>query len=260
LLSRGAREFWDARPAAIASGIGAVGRFERYFAVFRRWLLPLVHSRDRIARLIADKPAPERERFYEEEWDTWRWRLLFRLFFSRSVMSGLGRPRQCFAYVNGGVAEPMLERTRRALTTLNPAENPYAHWILTGYHGTALPYALRPENFETIRRNLDRLEWRHTSLEEYLSKAEGAAIDRCNLSDVFEYMSPRQYHDALSQLVRVCRPGARLAYWNMLADRTRPHALSGRLRSLESLATALHQRDRAFFYGRFVVEEILRCQ
>jgi S-adenosylmethionine-diacylglycerol 3-amino-3-carboxypropyl transferase len=259
LLSHDARDFWDRQPAAIARGIGGAGQFERYLDTFRKRVLPLVHSRERISRLIADKPFSERRRFYDEEWDTWRWRLLFHLFFSRRVMGRLGRRRECFEHVEGNVAAPILERTRYALTMLDPVENPYVHWILTGHHGAALPYALRPENFATIRDNLDRLEWRRASLTEYLDTTQDVELDRCNLSDVFEYMPEEHYQDLLGRLVRRCRPGARLAYWNMLADRRRPPSLSGRLKSLESLASCLHERDRAFFYRRLVVEEVLPC-
>ena len=75
-------------------------------------------------------------------------------------MGRLGRDPSFFRYVEGSVADRILARTRHALTKLNPAENPYLQWILTGHHTTALPYALRPENFEAIRANLHRLEWR----------------------------------------------------------------------------------------------------
>jgi S-adenosylmethionine-diacylglycerol 3-amino-3-carboxypropyl transferase len=210
-----------------------------------------------VERLLADKPREERERFYEEEWDTWRWRALFRVFFSRTLMGRLGRSRECFTYVDGDVSDPILRRTRHALTRLNPAANPYIHWILTGTHGASLPYVLRPEHFDTIRGNLDRLEWKRGSLHDYLAASEDGTIDCCNLSDVFEYMSTEQYRRALGELVRVCRPGARLAYWNLLADRARPASLAERLRPLESLASDLHGRDRAFFYQKLVVEEVL---
>jgi len=259
-LSREARDFWDGQRSAIARGIGGAGRFERYFELFRRWLLPLVHPADRIASLVREKTPAERQRFYDHEWDSPRWRLLFRLFFSRAVMGRLGRRPECFAHVSGDVAEPLLQRTRHALTTLNPAGNPYVHWILTGTHGDALPYALRPENFDAIRANLDRLEWKRGSLDAHLETAGARTIDRCNLSDVFEYMTEAQYHAVLGRLAHVCRPGGRLAYWNMLTDRTRPEALASRLQPLEPLARELHQRDRAFFYRKLVVEEVLACR
>jgi S-adenosylmethionine-diacylglycerol 3-amino-3-carboxypropyl transferase len=259
-LSPGARRFWDARPEMIRAGIGSEGRFERYFSLFRQWVLPLVHSRARVDRLLTHVSASERTRFYEEEWNTWRWRLLFRVFFSRFVMGTVGRERRCFNQVNGSVAAPILERTRHALTVLNPADNPYVHWILTGRHGDALPYALRPENFEAIRDNLDRLECRVSSLGAFLTSNPGVFFDRCNLSDVFEYVSSSEYETLLTQLVATCRPGARLAYWNMLADRTRPPALADRLRPATELAASLHRQDRAFFYRRFVLEDVIPCK
>jgi len=257
LLSDRGRAFWDARPDAIARGIAGIGRFERYLALFRRWVLPLVHGAPRVASLLEDKPATERRRYYEETWDTWRWRLLFGLFFSQSVMSRFGRRPQCFAHVAGPVARPLLARTRHALTSLDPADNPYVHWILTGTHGRTLPYALRAENFEAIRRNLDCLEWRRASLDEYLSAAPASAVDRCNLSDVFEYMPSVEHERTITRLARVCRPGGRLVYWNLLARRSRPVSLSSRLRPLDALAASLHRRDRAFFYRRLVIEEVL---
>ncbi len=256
-LSEPARDFWDANPREIAAGIGGAGKFERYFATFRNRVLPLVHSRKQVRRLLEGGPRDNREAFYTREWDTWRWRLMFRVFFSRFVMGRLGRDPSFFRYVQGSVADRILERTRHALTALNPAENPYLQWILTGRHTTALPFALRPENFDAIRTYLDRLEWHAVALEDYLDRQDRRAFDCYNLSDIFEYMSEENCHRLLAKLAARGRPGGRLAYWNMLAPRSRPEALAGRLQPLAELAGNLHQQDQAFFYSRFVVEAVL---
>lgn len=256
-LSPDVRRFWDARPDAIRAGIGGAGKFERYFALFRERVLPLVHSRAHVARLLQGGTREEREAFYGREWDTWRWRAMFRIFFSRPVMGRVGRDPSYFQYVQGNVADRILARTRYALTALDPAANPYVQWILTGRHTTALPYALRPEHFAPIRDRLDRLEWHRQSLEDYLSTAGRHTIDRFNLSDVFEYMAPEGYHRVLEQLADAGRSGARLAYWNMLVPRRRPESLADRLRPLPELAERLHHADKAFFYSAFVVEEVL---
>ena len=79
----------------------------------------------------------------------------------------------------------------------------------------------------------------------------------CNLSDIFEYMSPDEYRRQLERLCRALAPGGRLAYWNMLAPRRRPEAMADQLRPLTELAARLHLEDKAFFYSAFVVEE--RC-
>ena len=252
-----ARTFWDGQSDAVAAGIGSAGRFERYFDLFRRRVLPLVHTRRTIAELLRPKPVEERRAFYEQSWDTRRWRLMFRMFFSRLIMGRLGRDPAFFRYVEGDVAAAILRRTRHALTELDPSKNPYVHWILTGTHGEELPAALRPENFDVIRDNLDKLRWQCTSIEAFLESCGGGELDRFNLSDLFEYVSPQSYHRMLEAIVRCSRRGARLAYWNMLAPRSRPESLAGHLQPLEGLAGRLHLEDRAFFYSAFRVEQVL---
>jgi S-adenosylmethionine-diacylglycerol 3-amino-3-carboxypropyl transferase len=256
-LSTDGRRFWDARGVAIDAGIGSAGKFERYFALFRNRILPLVHPRRRVLDLLTPRDRRGRERFYTDQWDTWRWRLLFRLFFSRTAMGRLGRDPEFFRYVSGDVASRILERTRHALTELDPSANPYLHWILTGTHGDVLPLALRPEHFDHIRANLDRLVWRRESVEEFVAKAGSHAIDRYNLSDLFEYVSVDHYHRVLDGLVQAGRPKARLAYWNMLAPRRRPQSMAHRVQPLDALATKLHRVDHAFFYSAFVIEEVV---
>lgn len=253
-LSARTAEFWDQHTSLIVSGIGSAGKFEQYFATFRSRILPMVHSRSRVLELLRPKPVERRRRFYREQWNNLRWRLMFRLFFSRKVMGWLGRDPEFFRYVDCSVAERLLQRAEYALTELDPAQNPYIHWILTGRHDQVLPAALREENFELIRRNLDRLEWRCVSLEECL--AEEKAFDCFNLSDIFEYMAPQNYEQLLRLLVSRARPGARLAYWNMLAPRRRPESLASVLRPLTELSDHLFRRDQAFFYSALVVEEV----
>ncbi len=253
-LSPAAMEFWDSRSALVNQGIGAVGKFEHYFRMFRTRVLPLIHSRECVARLLEIKTKEERVAFYENEWNNWRWRALFRLFFSRKLMGALGRSPAFFQYVQGDVANRILERTRFAVTELEPAENPYLQWILNGSHNGVLPFALREENFEPIRRNLDKLQWRCVSLEDALDQDSG--FDCFNLSDIFEYMSPESYERLLRSIVASARPHARLAYWNLLVPRSRPDALADALEPLGELSRTLFAQDKAFFYSAFVVERV----
>jgi S-adenosylmethionine-diacylglycerol 3-amino-3-carboxypropyl transferase len=255
-LSTDTRAFWDGRAEAISAGIGGAGKFERYFALFRTRVLPWVHSKSRVEALLRGGSPSEREHFYRNRWNTWRWRCLFRLFFSRWVMGRLGRDPSFFRYVEGTVADRLLARSGHALTALDPAANPYLQWILAGRHVTALPFALRPENFEAIRGNLEQLEWHCQSVEDFLATENDVKLDGANLSDIFEYMSEENSTSLLRRLVDASKPGARLAYWNMLAPRSRPESLATRLRPLPELAEHLFAQDKAFFYSRFIVEEV----
>lgn len=257
LLSADVRHFWDTHPDLIEGGIGQAGKFERYFSLFRRYALPLVHSRSCVERLLQGGTLEQRQDFYQQEWDTWRWRAMFRVFFSRPVMGRMGRDPAFFKYVQGSVGDRILSRTHYALTQLNPAENPYLQWILTGHHTTALPTALRPENFDRIRQHLDRLEWHCMALEDVLEQVGDRTIHRFNLSDMFEYLSPDNYQALLQRLVQAAAPGGRLVYWNMLAPRARPPAMADQLQPLREVSDRLFAQDKAFFYSAFVVEQVL---
>src|SRR5690606_34377085 len=82
-LSPAAAAFWDAHPEAIEAGIGSAGKFERYFSLFRRFVLPLAHPRRRVEALLEPRSLEDRQTFYRETWNNRRWRAIFRLFFSR---------------------------------------------------------------------------------------------------------------------------------------------------------------------------------
>ncbi len=251
-LGDGARGFWDGQREAVAGGVIHAGRFERYLRLFRRRVLPLIHSRSRIEGLLAARTLEEQERFYREHWDSVRWRLVFRLFFSRFVMGRLGRDPAFFEHVEGSVGGRILERTRHALTAIPVHTNPYLTYIMTGnYSPAALPRYLRPEQYAGIRSRLDRV----VPVRGPAESAPGT-FDAFNLSDIFEYMDPADHERAYLALLDVARPGARLAYWNMLAPRGVPPAAAGRVTALDELARELHLQDRAWFYQSFHVDRV----
>ncbi len=259
VLPEETRRFWDSHPDEIAGGIGGAGKFEKYFRVFRKGVLPLAHPKRKIMALLEAKSPEERMRFYNDVWNNRRWRWIFHIFFSRTVMGMLGRDPEFFKYVEGSVAARILERTRYALAVLDPSENPYLHWILTGSHGKALPDALEEGNFLKIRQALaeDRFRIVSSPVEALLQAEPERKYDAFNLSDIFEYMNEANSEALLEKICDASNAGARLAYWNMLAPRSRPESMAGRLRPLVCEAEECFARDRAFFYSRFVVEEVV---
>lgn len=252
------RDFWIAREQEVTQyGFGGIGKFERYFRLFREWMLPIVHSRANVEALLTAKSRNAREAFFKERWVSWRWNALLGLFFSRTVMGALGRDPRFFDYVEGDLKSHLMRRVAHAAIDLDPAQNPYLHWIMTGTFRAALPLALREEHYETIRACLGRLEWRLGALEDAIGDLArtGLRPHRYNLSDIFEYMSEENTAVLLRRLAEAGAPGGRLAYWNMMVPRSRPQSLANQLRPID--ARHLFEQDKAFFYRAFIVEEIV---
>lgn len=253
-LPDAARAFWDARPDEIASGVVHAGKFERYFATFRDRVVPLIHSRGIVRELLAEKDRRARTAFYGDVWDNWRWRLLFRLFFSRRVMGLMGRDPEFFRYVEGSVAQRILRRTEYAFTVLPTHSNPYLNFIFTGGFGPTLPRYLDPARYAQLRAGMDRITFVRGAVQDVA--VSHAPFDGFNLSDIFEYLDPPTCTAIYDRLVDAARPAARFAYWNMLVPRRRPESVADRVRSLTERADALLAVDRAFFYSAFVLEEV----
>ncbi len=252
--------FWQLQENAWRDGIIGLGKFENYFRLFRSRALPLAHGKKRVMQLLESRNREERLAFYETVWNHRRWRWLFQVFFSRFVMGRLGRDPAFFAYVEGSVADRILQRVRHALVELEPADNPYLRMILCGTFANALPHAWREESFAAIKTALQENRFRvvQAPLEALLAAEPDTRYDAFNLSDIFEYMSEAKTEELLRQIVMGSNPGARLAYWNMLAPRSRPEAMADVIAPLPELSSALFFQDKAFFYSRFVIEEVGR--
>lgn len=260
-LPDAARAFWDGEEPQrwLARGVLGVGKFERYLSLFRERVLPLVHGRATVERLAGLDDREEQERFYRDVWDTRRWRVLFRIFFGRRVMGRIGRERAFFAHVDAGsVGDAFRERARWALTEIPVRTNPYLSWILTGEHRATrlLPPYLQPGHYETVAARLDRVRLVADGLTEHLADGAPSRFDGFNLSDVFEYMDEAQTEALFHAIAHAGRPGARLCYWNLLVPRERPDTLAHLIERDAERAAALHAEDRAFFYGKLVVERL----
>ena len=251
LLPEEVHHYWNSRPDAIARGVIHIGRFERYFHTFRRWVLPLIHSHRTVEQLLLPRDRAGREQFYSEVWDTPRWRGMFMVFFSRTVMGRLGRDPEFFRHVQGSVARRILDRTRAALTELPVSDNPWIRYILTGSFGNTLPEYARPEHFAVVARNIGALEYRTGDITDAI--AGGHRFDGMNLSDIFEYMPLSEAAELGGRLADRLRPGGRMVYWEMLAERNMAELLPGRFVRLDELSDGLHRQDRAFFYQRMHV-------
>jgi len=255
IIPHDVQEYWENNIGIIQRGFMAEGKFERYFRLFRKRVLPLIHTRRNIRELITTKNDDKRKVFYANVWNNRRWRMMFRLFFSRFIMGRLGRDKEFFKFVDGSVADRILTRVKHTLTELDTSDNPYLHYILYGEYTNTFPFSLRKENYDKIRNNLEKVEFHRMSIEEFIVEFSGG-INAFNLSDIFEYMTQDGMDKLYEAMLQKAAPGARFAYWNMLA----PRKCSVSLRKKYGVKTCDEQnvgflmKDKAFFYSKFYLD------
>lgn len=92
-LSEKSKKYFENNTQIIKDGIINSGKFENYFNIFGKKILPLIHSKKTINELMEEKTKEERRNFYSKKWNNLRWKMLFRIFFSKIVMGKLGRDK-----------------------------------------------------------------------------------------------------------------------------------------------------------------------
>ncbi len=256
-LSEPSRQHWNLNPQNIQSGVIHCGRFESYFRLFRRRVLPLIHRRKIVEQLLFKKSPEQQREFYDRTWDNWRWQFIFRIFFGRLMLGHVGRDPEFMRYVEGSVGSRLLSRVRHGLREVPTHSNPYLTYILTGNFGDNLPRYLRPENFEAIREGIDRLTIFHGSIDQAALNLRDHGFNGFNLSDIFEYLDPETSRNVYRTLISAGQPEARCVYWNTLVPRRCAADFVNQVRPLQAEATRLHAIDQAFFYCDFVIDELV---
>ena len=247
--------YWENNLQQIEFGIVNQGKFEKYFQLFSRKILPWIHSKRTVEKLLSTKSAEEQERFYNSTWNSWRWRLLFKIFFSKYVMGKYGRDPQFLKQVKIPVGETILKQTAQHLSSVQAQENFILRYNLTGSFGLLLPHYLQVENFNLIQKNIHKLQIRAGFAENAIQ--EFGNFDAMNMSNIFEYMDDRLFAETASKLVESLTENGRIAYWNLMVPRRISDVLPKKTAYLKELSMQLSKRDNGFFYNQFIVDEKL---
>lgn len=251
LLTTEQQELWTLKREEIEEGIIYQGKFEKYFSLFRQKILPLIHSKKRVARLFAEKSEEEQKKYFQEKWNNRRWRMLFKVFFSKFVMGRLGRDPKFLKEVEVPVATFILNTARQHLSSVNCQHNYFLQFILTGRFNTDLPHYARRENFDKIKSRIDRVITYNGWAEDTLKKYQG--FNRFNLSNIFEYMNLGLFKKVSENFFQKGLADSTYAYWNLMVPRQMSTIIPG-LTHRATQAQQLNEKDKGFFYGNFIID------
>ncbi|HLP94228.1 MAG TPA: DUF3419 family protein [Saprospiraceae bacterium] len=243
-----ATAFFRKNPDLIHKGIVHQGKFEGYFRLFARYILPLIHSKRRIEGLMQPKSAAEQQQYYTQKWNTWRWRALFRIFFSRAFMGKFGREPEKMKHVEGSVGELIFQMAERHLQSTACQHNYILRYTLTGSFGQEYPPYVLPDYYHAIQKWLqtNRIQYHLATFEEAI--AQYPQSNRFNLSNIFEYMDIPAFEHNIQRLDAYAPIGSVVAYWNLMVPRIIRH-------ESWTEASVPNTPDLGFFYQKFNVFE-----
>jgi len=237
-LSEAALRYWTSKAEAVRRGVINAGRYESFIRLFSRFL-GVMQGKKRIDGLFRCATLEQQQDYFAREWNTVRWRLLFKLLANKRVLEKRG-------------SESFLRRDRRAMCEI-PVESNYflTQYLLARYRSEkAVPAYLLRENLPVVRERLDRIEIVTSPAQEFLGQQPDDSIDCFSLSNICELMSPDETARLFAEVARSARPGARICFRNLIVPRGVPESLQSEIELQEELSRDLIARDRSFVYSR----------
>ncbi len=262
LLSGRAAEYWDAHQKAIGRGALACGVSELFIGAVVKAVKLFVHGPRKIERLLSLQSLEQQREFFEREWNTRRWRLLFPLLINRWTFNRAFDPEFFREVENPSFATHFRRLLEHALCDIPVRTNYFLHQMLTGAYphrvrGGVPPY-LDQTGGEILRTKLDCLELVDGGYAEYLATRPDSSVDALAISNICEWLDASSIDTLFEQIVRVAKPGARFCFRNFVGHTDVPERLRHMVIEDVEGGRAAILRDRSCLQSRIAICRIVK--
>ena len=248
--------YWDSHRRAIESGVLNAGVSERFISFLSQLVTTLIHPKERINRFLGCGSIEEQARLYHEEWNSRRWKLLFKTLLNRWTLKKAYDPA-FFAHVKNESFAAHFHGVFERAVILNPVrENYFLHHMLTGRYpagqSDGLPPYLEPGS-RLAADGVHGLEIVDGSFQDYLWLCETSSADGIVLSNICEWITEGEIERLFAAVARVAKPGATVCFRNFVGHTEVPADFAGVIRENREAGDAAIMRDRSCVQARIAV-------
>ncbi|MBG8555640.1 DUF3419 family protein [Hymenobacter guriensis] len=213
-LSADLRAYWDRQLTEHPAGLLTAGKLESYLHAF----LPTLPeaTQQHLRQLIQCPTVAEQRVYFEQYLHNTAFRGQFEMYFDEANLSK-GRDPRLFRYAEESGGAAFYRRLRHQAATELLADNFFFRFFFFGPENlpeVILPPCYQARHFARLRARLPNLRIQTGEAVAYLLSPAGRTITRASLSNIFEYVSPTEFAQAMHALQ--ARGNLRLVYWNLL--------------------------------------------
>ena len=253
LLTADAAAFWDQHIHLIRKGLIMNGRYER-FVKMAGGILRLLQGNKKTKTFFTIQSVEEQKKFYTNRWDNKRWKWIFRTMLNKDRLAKKGLVADYFYFDDGSssFSESFYKRATHVMTDLPAQSNYFISLYLLGHYlnETAVPEYLKVENFNSIKKNIDKIFPVSADSKYWLEQQKDNMFDAFALSNICELMNDKDTHKLFCEVIRTAKPGARIIFRNLMIPREVPEDLRGVIVKDDILSKEIQQSDRSFVYGK----------
>jgi S-adenosylmethionine-diacylglycerol 3-amino-3-carboxypropyl transferase len=194
----------------------------------------------------------EQRAYFREHFNTLLWRWSIENLCRRTVFKWtLGDP----SYDNEvgqqqSIGNYILQRLTHTFENHLVRENHFLTFLYCGKYMNeeAMPVYLQKQHYETIKRNLDKVEIVTDLIDRYLARAKEPFIDKVSLSDISGWVPNETFKQILTEITKKLRKNGIICYRNFLAKRmVNPELLPLYERDVDMIERLNHE-DLAFAF------------
>jgi S-adenosylmethionine-diacylglycerol 3-amino-3-carboxypropyl transferase len=247
-LSAEAAAFWDARERLLGAGLNRCGVIERKLRRAMLLFRLFIHPRRRIVAALTQPSLAAQRLFYEERWETWRWRAALRLGLSRPLLR-LVYGRAFVAALAPGFAESIHQGLAQTFMNFPAQDNGYLWQTFLGTYPAserAWPIYLQPESYETVKGGLEKMKLAAADAAEWLAAQPARSVSFFALSNILEVTSAGYAERLIVAVSHAARPGALVCLrWILPPPQSLVEMLGLRWRFEDARSRELSARDRS---------------
>lgn len=210
-------------PAIQENGLHACGRLEKYII---RFIEEYPNLKPMIERLLLSSSTLERESAIKEVVQSQIFRESFCAYYTAANLSK-GRDPKLFQYTDAEAGELFYQRFIDYLQRWEKDWPFVLRFFFQGMNADIAPYLPAPyrkENFEKMKKAVDKIQIVHSEMVEYLCSGAAPRYDGIVLSNIFEYCSHEEFQSAIANILSQ-QQKARILFWNLLNVQEYQHHL-----------------------------------
>ncbi len=245
-LSSEAQNYWNQHTKLIENGVLYCGTWER----FLKGMKQAAFIRNKLVdKLMNVETLAEQQTIWQAEWDNWLWKSYLKLISNRFLWVNIIRePGAKIIEPDFNIYQYMKHRMDFMAMNFRLKTNHYANLIFNGKYNEncILPHHLRPENFDLIKQNINKIEIITDNLADYLETQENQ-ISAFSLSDFSSYAPTEAYSTIWQSIIKAAKPNARFCERMFLVKRN-PEKIFSEIKRNIALENELNNTDEATIY------------
>lgn len=260
-LSAKALVFFKDHKKVITNGFIMNGKYEG-FVKFAGKFLKVLQGRNKIDRLFKSNTIVEQENYFDNVWNTKRFKYLFKILFNKRMLAKRGLVADYFHFDDGSksFAESFYKRSKKAFRDLPIKGNYFVSLYILGKYRNSkeVPEYLKRENYALIKARVNRIKTITAEAQEWIDSMENESIDCFALSNICELMSNYETKRLFEAVKRTATPNARVIFRNLMIPREVPEEMRNQIVKNEELSQFILDNDRSFVYGKVAAYTVLK--